>query len=156
MKKTIIITLAAVCVVAGYMLLNPADKLPPANTLDEAQVEPAVKTVNEPAGLVTQNTIELPDDSVSAEPPLVLDPNEDIRAYIINLFSMIDKDERDAGFEYVFSMLTLQNWHEALAAFDELLSGSIEAESFSKYRQLTIKHIVEVAGRGAMLYFYEQ
>jgi hypothetical protein len=81
MKKTIIITLAVVGIVAGYTLLKPVDKPPSTNQEDEQVI------------LVNQNAHELPDDSVSSEPSLILDQNKDIRAYLLNLFSIIGKNE---------------------------------------------------------------
>jgi len=150
MKKTIIITLAAVGIIAGYMLINPADDAT-GKAQDESPAETNDSTI--------PKTVDLPNPSLSNESDTALLTMESMRGQttssleksmqdeIANAMKISNQNERYLNITEILKDLSPDNWYGALYAFKEY------AKKFPREWEFFIGRSGEVSGREAMLYF---
>jgi len=173
MKKPIIITLAAVGIIAGYFLLRPTDEVKESVPDVSDQVnntEESVADVSSPSKATTEPTAEeltallnekraymsslsgklandIPQDFTPQLFPGLLK-----RLAILRAAASHHKHTR----ENIIPEITPDNWREVMSEFDQIPFGSREDKRLRKPRLQVIEHIGEYIGKEAMLYFYEQ
>jgi len=114
MKKTIIITLVAVGIIVGYLLINPVDDVKDessAEIQDFIKLKTADLLDTSLSNELATTVVDLPDRSVSSESPTALLKNESMRQQIVSVLDISDKTERRSRLtEILINQLTPENW----------------------------------------------
>jgi len=153
MKKSIIITLLAVGIIAGYMLINPAN-----DVKESSQAEPAVKTVISS----TPKTVDLPNPSLSNESDTALLMEESMRDQVASALEESNPEERYNRIMEILEHLSPENWRGVIEAFqmhDIENPQSYWNASPPKWKsewKFFLQRVGEVAGKEAVTYFVGQ
>jgi len=123
MKKSIIITLAAVGIITGYMLINPVGDNPAADTEQSAHLEAVVSSWTEetadPAPSVDP-VINVPATSPIYEPSSLLSSAVNSNAIgneLANALTISDEETRSLELTKILLSLTPENWVAAKDAY---------------------------------------